>query len=498
MWWEYSYYVVYWFSFFERASLLHEKRYHLSSAWYLNLLHIPSLGSNGQALFWGTETSGWEHPPLCLPQPILIIRAHPSFGTRVETPEGVVIRESEDCGSTPLMWAQEILEEFSHQGSTTAKRLMKRPSFPLATVALSYEYGRTIPPHQHCFPRMSASQVDDVYIAIHSCGFVLLNGQWQLVGAKPSSRYTWNHWKLEPEKAVWPKPPQGTRVDQGGYQGDLLGMDHRELASPWSFPVYQEAISCIQEHLHRGDIYQANLTIPFRGKTTLRGYELFARGIALGGERYAAHLCTATGEHISFSPELLLRRWGRQVCTKPIKGTRPVQHESLPWGEKDLAEHLMIVDLERNDLGRLCHYGSVRVDPLMETNRHHGIEHLESTVHGTLRREESLKNLLRAIYPGGSVTGAPKRRALEILSQLETHPRGIYCGAIGWLDHYGDVELNLPIRTATLYSGGDLHLAAGGGIVADSVAEEEWRELHHKLGFFAGLLGLDWQLPNVG
>lgn len=440
---------------------------------------------------------GWDHPPLYLPQPLLILRSHPSFGTRVETPEGELVRHSEDAGYTPLQWTEDILSTLQHQGGTTGKRAFKRPSFPLATVAMTYEYGRHFHPHTHCFPQHLKNLADEVFVSFHCCGFVFKNEAWALVGNKPSSRFHWHDWRIAPEKAHWPKPLSS--ISCSLMDDSVPSTEERStLKCSVNFAEYANKVEAIQRHLAAGDLYQANLTVPFQGKTTLSPSALFRLGLEKGGERYAAHFKTCTGDHISFSPELLLRRWGRRVSTKPIKGTRIAEFagkeesptESL-WSEKDRAEHVMIVDLERNDLGRLCNYGSIRVDPFMEVNQHGSILHLESTVHGSLRTEESLKNLLRAIYPGGSVTGAPKKRALEILSTLEDSPRGIYCGALGWVDHYTDAELNLPIRTATISPDGCIQLCAGGGIVADSTPESEWKELHDKLQFFASILGVE-------
>lgn len=459
----------------------------------MNLPEIPVLRNPGEVLLWPNGSEGWDHPPIYLPQPLLLLRAHPSFGTRVQTPSGEVVRESEDAGYTPLQWTEDILSSLNNQGSTTSKRPFRRPSFPLAAVAMSYEFGRHFQPHTHCFPHYKSAELDEVFISFHSCGFVYKRNAWVLVGNKPSSRFRWHNWQINSKDAHWPKIFQTTPSDS---EATSQTPQESTLRCEVDFQEYQRRVLAIQQHLAAGNIYQANLTVPFTGHTTLSPSALFRKGLEQGGERFAAHFKTLSGDHLSFSPELLLRRWGRRVVTKPIKGTlkstsanQTGKTDATLWSEKDRAEHVMIVDLERNDLGHLCHFGSVRVDPLMEVNHHGPIMHLESSVYGTLRTEESLKNLLRAIYPGGSVTGAPKKRALEVLGQLETAPRGIYCGALGWVDHYTDVELNLPIRTATIRPDGSLQLCAGGGIVADSTAESEWQELHDKLKFFSTLLG---------
>ncbi|MGF1572727.1 MAG: chorismate-binding protein [Sumerlaeia bacterium] len=461
-------------------------------------IEIPELQNPGELLLWPNGTLGWDHPPLFLPQPLLLLRSHPSYGTRVETPQGQLVRESSDSSYTPLQWTEDILRSLHNQGGTTGKKPFRRPSFPLAATAFNYEYGRNFSPHTHCFPSHKSAPLDEVFISFHSCGFALKDNQWVLVGNKPSSRFHWYDWKIDEKTAHWPKNNRVSESNTPKNAAKSTPTTEAKIQCYVGFEAYKGMIETIQQHLAAGDIYQANLTVPFIGQTHQTPDELFRKGIELGGERYAAHFRTTQGSHISFSPELLLRRWGRRVVTKPIKGTRKAEstlnqskqtHEA--WSEKDRAEHVMIVDLERNDLGRLCHFGSVRVDPLMEVNTHGPIQHMESSVQGTLRTEESLKNLLRAVFPGGSVTGAPKKRALEILGKIEKSPRGIYCGALGWVDHYLDVELNLPIRTATFLPDGRFQLSAGGGIVADSTPESEWQELHDKLEFFASLLQLE-------
>ena len=201
------------------------------------------------------------------------------------------------------------------------------------------------------------------------------------------------------------------------------------------------------------------------------------------------------GTLLSFSPELYLRRRGNHIETRPIKGTRRIGVEGLEAtraallaSDKDRAEHVMIVDLERNDLGRVCVSGSVTVDPFLQVVEHPLLLHLESTVSGLLRPGVTMCEIFEATFPGGSVTGAPKKRALEIIGALEKSARGYYCGAFGWIDADGDCELNLPIRTALIRDDGSVEFASGGGIVADSTAEQEWNEIHAKAEFMQQVL----------
>lgn len=258
---------------------------------------------------------------------------------------------------------------------------------------------------------------------------------------------------------------------------------------------YRRQVRHLQEHMRAGDIYQANLTVPWIGHGAPPATEVFARALQRGGAAFGGYLFDGEREHVSMSPELFLRRRGNVVETHPIKGTRRIAEgadvhalsDELLASEKDFAEHLMIVDLERNDLGRLCKPGTVDVDPLMTVVQHPTVLHLESRVRGTLFGGVDWQDLFQAAFPGGSVTGAPKKRALELIKVAEIGPRGLYCGAFGWIGADGDGELNLPIRTAT-FAGEDVLIGAGGGIVLDSDPDAEWEEMETKLAFLRGCL----------
>jgi para-aminobenzoate synthetase component 1 len=179
----------------------------------------------------------------------------------------------------------------------------------------------------------------------------------------------------------------------------------------------------------------------------------------------------------SASPERFLRRVGREVMTQPIKGTAATEGAFLA---KDRAENVMIVDLMRNDLGRVCEWGSVQVPALCAVEHHPGLVHLVSTVSGTLRADVGWAELLEATFPPGSVTGAPKLAAMDVIAQLERAPRGPYCGAIGWVDADRRIgDLNVAIRTFW-FDDGELHLGTGGGITWDSDPDGEWEETELK------------------
>ncbi|MCG3173195.1 MAG: Isochorismate synthase MenF [Myxococcota bacterium] len=265
------------------------------------------------------------------------------------------------------------------------------------------------------------------------------------------------------------------------------------------YPAYEQAILAIREHLLAGDIYQANFTLPFECGFAGDPRELFIRLAAQSPAPWAAYIDAGDFQVICNSPELLLDYdpQSRLAVTRPIKGTRPRGSSpeedqrlaaELRASEKDRAEHVMIVDLERNDLGKVCEYGGVQVPVFMETETFPTVHHLTSTVTGRVRADVTGRQVLEALYPGGSITGAPKRRAMEILRGLEAWPRSVYCGGLGWIAPTGAMKMALPIRTGYL-SGGRFRFHAGGGIVVDSDPRHEWDEVHAKTAAIRRALG---------
>jgi para-aminobenzoate synthetase component I len=242
-------------------------------------------------------------------------------------------------------------------------------------------------------------------------------------------------------------------------------------------------VARIHELLAAGECYQVNLTRRITFDAAPDPYGLFTALTRLNPAPHAA-VCVFGDALpgvavVSASPELFLRVDGRAVETRPIKGTA-VDAATLRVSEKDRAENLMIVDLARNDLGRVCEYGSIDVPALFEIEAHPGLAHLVSTVQGRLRPDVGLDDLVRATFPPASVTGAPKPRVLQAIEDLEPVRRGVYCGALGWIDAARSrVELAVAIRTFTI-AAGRTHLGVGGGIVADSCAHDEWSETELK------------------
>jgi para-aminobenzoate synthetase component I len=245
----------------------------------------------------------------------------------------------------------------------------------------------------------------------------------------------------------------------------------------WTEAEYRGAIEDVRSAIARGDVYQVNLVqhlqAPFSGDPAALADRL-APLHPLHPQPFATDAWTV----VSGSPELFLARRGDRIWTMPIKGTRPRGGAAeLRGSEKDAAEHVMIVDLERNDLSRVCRPGTVRWPELMATRELAGVEHMVSTVEGRLRAGVGLAEILEATFPGGSVTGAPKIAAVDLIAQLEPVGRGASMGAIGRIHGNGEFELALTIRTFAI-ADGVIHLWVGGGIVWDSdpakEVEESW------------------------
>jgi para-aminobenzoate synthetase component 1 len=258
------------------------------------------------------------------------------------------------------------------------------------------------------------------------------------------------------------------------------------LRSTFTHRGYLDAVARVREYIVAGDIFQANLSQRFQGPLVEPPFDLYRRLRRRNPAPFAAYLGFGELEILSASPERFLRldQDQRRIETRPIKGTRPrglgPMHDAalgraLAESEKDRAENVMIVDLLRNDLSRVCRPGTVRVPELFALEHHPTVHHLVSTVVGELDTGAGAEDLLRAAFPGGSITGAPKVRAMEIIAELEPAQRGVYCGSIGYISATGAMDTNIVIRTY-LALRGQIYFQAGGGIVADSDPELEYRE----------------------
>jgi para-aminobenzoate synthetase component 1 len=251
-----------------------------------------------------------------------------------------------------------------------------------------------------------------------------------------------------------------------------------------------------QRYIRAGDIYQVNLAQRLSAPAAGTGWDFFQRLATVSPAPFAAYLDCGEFQIASSSPESFLRLSGSQIVTRPIKGTRPRAADptrdaqltyELQTSPKEMAELVMITDLLRNDLGKVCEYGSVQVPELVRLERYPQVQHLVSTVEGRLRRDVTHFTAFASCFPGGSITGAPKIRAMEIIDELEPVTRGPYTGCIGYLGFNRESQLSIAIRTAVCL-GNDIHFHAGAGIVADSVPEAEYEETLAKArGFLAAL-----------
>jgi len=279
-----------------------------------------------------------------------------------------------------------------------------------------------------------------------------------------------------------------------------------DLKAHFSSETYCQAVATIKEYIAAGDIYQANMTQRLEAPLRMPAYQLYRRLRRSNPAPFAAYLDCGMGLRVlSSSPERFLLLESGIVEARPIKGTRPrgrtveedmANREELLLSQKDRAELVMIVDLERNDLGRVCAYGTVRVPELVALEEYKSVFHLVSTVRGKLAQGKTPIDLLRATFPGGSITGAPKIRAMEIIEELEPVRRGIYTGAIGYIGFDGRMDLNIAIRTM-VNKDDRVYLQVGGAIVADSVPIEEYRETWHKARALLASLGISDGLGGV-
>jgi len=276
------------------------------------------------------------------------------------------------------------------------------------------------------------------------------------------------------------------------------------LSSTHTKGEYMEAIARAQEYIAAGDIYQINLsqrlTLPLTGDA----FSLYLILTDASPAPFSSFMDLGTFQIISNSPERLLKVSGGYAETSPIKGTRPrgetrkkdmLLIEELRSSTKERAEHVMIVDLVRNDLGRISLPGSVEVTDFETIETFQNLHHMVSNIRGRLKTGVDPVSALKALFPGGSVTGAPKIRAMEIIDELEPVPRSIYTGGIGWIDFDNEMDITMAIRTALLKDG-HLHLNVGGGIVADSVPEDEYAETILKAQSFLEVMGIALNRTN--
>lgn len=274
----------------------------------------------------------------------------------------------------------------------------------------------------------------------------------------------------------------------GRESGPLSPFEFGSFKPEISRSKFERMVKKAKNYIRAGDIYQANLSQRFSFQWKGDPLGLYGRLREINPSPFSSFFKIGGLHIVSSSPERLAVKRGRLCETKPIAGTRPrlrekksqrVLQKELLTNEKERAEHLMLVDLERNDLGKVCEWKSVRVTKMMDIERYSHVTHIVSTISGRLKKEMDALDLLKAMFPGGTITGCPKIRCMEIINELERRPRGLYTGSLGYIDFSGNMDMNIVIRTLVL-QGRKGHFQVGAGIVHDSDPAKEYEETLHK------------------
>ncbi|MDG5473805.1 anthranilate synthase component I family protein [Jeotgalibacillus sp. ET6] len=278
---------------------------------------------------------------------------------------------------------------------------------------------------------------------------------------------------------------EGINQENRGKAGGNVG---EEKSSPLEFSMdegrFSQAAEAIRTYIAQGDVFQVNLSVRQSKKLIAEPLSIYQELRTFNPSPYMSYVHMPDEQIVSASPELLIKKSGTELSTRPIAGTRSRgenQEEDqrlaneLIQNEKERAEHVMLVDLERNDLGRVSRYGTVEVNEFMVIERYSHVMHIVSNVRGQLDPSYNEADVIRAVFPGGTITGAPKVRTMEIIEELEPVRRGLYTGSIGWIGFNGDMELNIVIRTM-LAQNGVGHVQAGAGVVIDSHPKREYKE----------------------
>ena len=283
------------------------------------------------------------------------------------------------------------------------------------------------------------------------------------------------------------------RVIKKIHKSDLINLKTKKSALNKIIDVpdikyYNQIIAKIKNYLKSGEVYQINYTQPISLELIGKEFDLYLSLLKTANPSYSAYLNLNSKTYLSMSPENFFTKINNKISSYPIKGTRMrsnIDSEDIDLkielmnSEKDKAEHLMIVDLIRNDLGKICQYGSIKVNDLFHVKSFNTVHHMVSDINGTLKDNISETNIFEALFPGGSITGAPKQRAIEIIDQIENYSRGIYTGAMGIISNNGDMIFNIAIRTLTLENQ-KAEYPVGGGVVWDSTAKGEREEAIQK------------------
>lgn len=384
-------------------------------------------------------------------------------------------------------------DPFSLLKNCLAPYAIPNASLPFEGGAIAY-FGYDLARRVEQLPQLAqdAEQMPQMMVGIYDWAVV--------VDHREQRSYLVSHAKDARTGELWPAlcalfdaPSQATPT--GDHAASAFHLQS-PVTSNMDLPGYGLAFDRIKLYILEGDCYQVNLAQRFRAQAQGDAWCAYQELRRISPAPFMAYMNLPGVQVLSGSPERFLQVTGDHVETRPIKGTRPRADDpqqdrdnaaALQSSLKDRAENLMIVDLLRNDIGKNCQTGSVRADRLFALESFANVHHLVSTVTGTLADDKTAIDLLRGCFPGGSITGAPKLRSMQIIEELEPHRRGLYCGAIGYIGFDGNMDTNIAIRTA-MYSNNEIRFWAGGGIVADSEMHKEYRETLDKASSMLALM----------
>ena len=360
------------------------------------------------------------------------------------------------------------------------KRYFATPSqspLPFCGGALGY-FGYDLGRYLEKMPELADNELNipDMAVGLYSWALIFDQQQQQLWFTDYSGKAEFNWHKLQQRLQTRAPSAQPFRLTSD-WQANMSEQD------------YQQKFARVQEELKSGNCYQINLAQRFTASYQGDEWQAYRLLREKNAAPFSAFIRLPQAAVLSISPERFIQLKGQAIETKPIKGTRPrglcsmtdqAEAESLRLSDKDRAENVMIVDLLRNDIGKVSEPGSVKVPALFAIESFPAVHHLVSTITGKLAAPYSACDLLRGAFPGGSITGAPKISAMQIIEQLEPHRRHVYCGAIGYISSNGDMDTNIAIRTLVCENG-KIYCWAGGGVVADSKADSEYQETLDKV-----------------
>ncbi|MHA3362688.1 aminodeoxychorismate synthase component 1 [Yersinia enterocolitica] len=405
---------------------------------------------------------------------ILVADPRVTLTTRGEQTEIISAQGQEFSGEDPFSLLQQQLDQFLHP-------ISPHPDLPFLGGALGlfgYDLGRRV----EVLPALAEQDITlpDMAVGLYDWALIADHHLQKLTLVCHGDAEQRLRWLQQQKCAAATQPFKLTSQWQANMSRELYGEKFRQ----------------IQEYLHSGDCYQINLTQRFSAEYQGDEWQAFLSLSRSNRAPFSAFIRLPQNTILSVSPERFLWLENHRIQTRPIKGTLPrlddpeqdkLQAERLANSEKDRAENLMIVDLLRNDIGRVAQAGTVRVPELFVVEPFPAVHHLVSTITAILPAESSATALLRACFPGGSITGAPKIRAMEIIEQLEPQRRNTYCGSIGYISCCGTMDTNITIRTL-LTENGKIYCSAGGGIVADSQEQAEYQETFDKIARILPLL----------